>query len=268
MNKANEHTQKSSVPKIFYDIAFLTLVVPTILYTQGYMYKLGKFKFYGVPTDYIEVGYHDIIAVWALPLVFLFVLLLPLYPFLIPSHVLEGLIAEKETNKGNSWTDSKWFKPVLNMIFVLLMSLVSVVILAGLSDYWYFFRLIPALSGLFFFSIFLFWLQSRWKTKGSYRHKLLKAASFLLSAILLLIATSGMSEALGVFQAERKMKYQMVCSPEKNWVRIAKSGDKIIAKEVDKDTRKATGKTVLISGKCEDFVILEDVTFTREELGP
>jgi len=92
-----------------------------------------------------------LIPVWALPLIFLFVFLLPLYPFLIPSHVLEGFVAEKQTNENKSWTDSKWFKPALNLTFVLLMSLASLVILADLSDYWYFFKLVPFLFGLLFF---------------------------------------------------------------------------------------------------------------------
>ena len=264
MNNVNAYTQKSSIPKIFYDIAFLTFVVPTVLYTLGYTYKLGRFKFYGVPADYIEVGYNDILAVWLLPLIFLFVLLLPLYPFLIPTHILEELSSAKEKiEQKEKRSESKW-KQWLTTIIVILMSFVSLVILISLSDYWYLFKLIPFFIALLFFSTILFWLQSRWKTRNSYRHKLFKLASFLFSTILLIVATGGISESLGVFEAERKTKYQMVCYPERNWMRVAKSGDRIIAKEVSIDTKKITGRTVLIGGNCEDFVMLEDITFAGE----
>ena len=261
---SRNYSHKSSIPKIVYDIAFITFMLPAILNLHAYMYKLGKFNFYGVPPDYIEVGYQDLLNLWTVPLIFLFILLLPFYPFFIPSQVLERLFARQEMNKKNR-SGADWRSRLIKGGFVLLMSLASFALLYNLGTYWDFARSHLPLFSSFVFSIFLLWAQSFWITKRSASERLLKIVSVIFSVLMLLISTTAIAQELGKFHAEKKTKYEAICSPEKKWVRVGKTGDKIIAKEINEVTNKADKKTILVGANCNDVIIFEDVVYSEVE---
>lgn len=261
---SEKYLQNFSIPKILYDIAAITFLLPTVLYLHAHMYKLGRFDFYEIPIDYLEVSYHDIVALWALPVVFLFIFLLPFYAFFIPSQVLEGLTSQKQSAKKD-WTDSKWLGYIFKGLFLLLMTGVSGLILSNFDGYWDFVTSTYPLFAAFIFSTVLFWIQTFWDTKGVTSQKLMKIGSFVFSLLLMLISTTSIAQKMGKFQAQKKMNYERICSSEKNWIRVGKSGDKIIAKEIDQNTNTAAKKTLLIGSNCDEVIILENISIASQE---
>lgn len=263
------YVKEFSIPKIVYDLAFITVLLPAFLYFHTYLYKLGKFNFYGIPSDYIDVGYNDILALISILLAFLFIFFMPLYYFFVPQEVLEDLVEE---DKGKS----KWLsisEQKQKIVFVLLILIVLFIIvcdineyrtsiLYGLKEYWDFAGSVYELIFLFILMMAMYLVQSVWNTKDIPRQKLLKLGSVTFTTLLFLISTTGISQQLGEFHAARKTTYEKVCSPEKNWIRIGKSGDRIIAKEINELTNKLDERTVLIGANCNDFVLLENTSLT------
>lgn len=253
--------KKFSIPKIVYDIALITFFLPAILYLHAHMYKLGKFAHYRIPADYVEVGYQDIISLWSIPLVFIFIFLLPFYVFFVPSEILEELTAAKKI-KNRSWFENRWVQLSFKGFYFLLMGIASLTLLFRFFDYWYLLKEIYPLFGSIAVSIALFCVQSVWKAE-KISHRLLKTSGVIFSLILLLIGTTAIAQSIGKFQAERKTKYEKICAPERNLARIGRAGDKIIAKEIGADN-PVGGKTVLVGSTCSDAIVLEDLLLTAD----
>lgn len=140
------------------------------------------------------------------------------------------------------------------------MGLASLLMLYAVGDYWSLLKENYQIFLLFLFTVFLFWLQSLWDVKGkNIRQKLLKSGGVIFSILLFLLATTSIAQELGEFHAAKNPNYEKICSPEKNWIRIDKTGDKIIAKELDSNLKLIGGKTVLVGSTCSDFLVLENI---------
>lgn len=245
---------KLRLPALFYDLTLLTVIAPFHAYLWTYLFKRGRFNYYLVPLDLIEISVSDLTALFLAILALTFALTLPLYPIL-PYFFPVALKNESKKILSDRILMIVVGLELLVVAFILMTTFFSI------DRYWRFigenFGLcLLAFTGLITFLSVLF--------KGKFQQKELDVKSSLAlvaGVVIFLFFSSAVAQNLGTYFAKNQITYDTVCG---NYFRIARAGDKTIVKKVDRSGRTFDNTYRFLPDQCQD----EEQFFTREDMGP